>query len=363
MSTDLYFLSSGKVHQLIEHKYNKEENLQDLIANNPQLILREKESGNKLMLVAREYEVSGEADGSSTYYLDHLFVGTDAVPVLVEVKRSSDTRIRREVVGQMMDYVSGIRFWDVSNLRQLFVENNSEDPDAISSYDNDEFWQKVSVNLKAEHIRMVFAADSIPDSLRSIIEFMDRNMEGIEIYGVEVHQYLTDGAQMLTSSVTNVPPVDPKSSLPGIDWDITKFSECLQNNGLGSLFPVVEDILGFSDEIGLESKFGRGAKLPTIAVRNGQDRIFCIAPWKYADGFKCPLQIELSEIVKAVNGIWSEEEIRSMLSNIPDEASARKDKLIWDTNLYIYIDMELFKDERNLSAFKETLRRIRSAIY
>jgi hypothetical protein len=28
----------------------------------------------------------------------------DAVPTLVEVKRSSDTRIRREVMGQMSDY-------------------------------------------------------------------------------------------------------------------------------------------------------------------------------------------------------------------------------------------------------------------
>jgi hypothetical protein len=30
----------------------------------------------------------------------------NAVPTLVEVKRSSDTRIRREVVGQMLDYAA-----------------------------------------------------------------------------------------------------------------------------------------------------------------------------------------------------------------------------------------------------------------
>jgi hypothetical protein len=34
------------------------------------------------------------------------------VPTLVEVKRSDDTRIRREVVGQMLDYAAnGVVYW------------------------------------------------------------------------------------------------------------------------------------------------------------------------------------------------------------------------------------------------------------
>ncbi|MFI0718271.1 hypothetical protein [Streptomyces sp. NPDC021224] len=36
--------------------------------------------------------------------MDHLFVDADAVPTLVKVNRAADTRIRREVVGQMLDY-------------------------------------------------------------------------------------------------------------------------------------------------------------------------------------------------------------------------------------------------------------------
>src|SRR4051794_12230288 len=41
--------------------------------------------------------------GSSRWSLDHLFVDQEGVPTLVEVKRSSDTRARREVVAQMLD--------------------------------------------------------------------------------------------------------------------------------------------------------------------------------------------------------------------------------------------------------------------
>ncbi len=49
------------------------------------------------MLVSREMNVPGEEDGGARWSLDHLFLDQDAIPTLVEVKRSTDTRIRRAV--------------------------------------------------------------------------------------------------------------------------------------------------------------------------------------------------------------------------------------------------------------------------
>jgi hypothetical protein len=36
--------------------------------------------------------------------LDHVFIDKEAVPTLVDVKRSSDNRIRRQIIRQMLDY-------------------------------------------------------------------------------------------------------------------------------------------------------------------------------------------------------------------------------------------------------------------
>ena len=48
-------------------------------------------------------------------------VWADGVPVLVEVKQASDTRARREVVAQMLDYAAnGVAFWPVENLLASF---------------------------------------------------------------------------------------------------------------------------------------------------------------------------------------------------------------------------------------------------
>ncbi len=62
-----------------------------------------------------------EEDGGGRWSVDHLFFDQDAVPTLVEVKRSSDTRIRREVIGQMLDYAANaVVYWPIETLRTVF---------------------------------------------------------------------------------------------------------------------------------------------------------------------------------------------------------------------------------------------------
>jgi hypothetical protein len=65
--------------------------------------------------------VLDEEAGGGRWSLDHLFVDQDAIPTLVEVKRSSDTRIRREVVGQPLEYAANaIAYWPVEKIRAEF---------------------------------------------------------------------------------------------------------------------------------------------------------------------------------------------------------------------------------------------------
>jgi hypothetical protein len=72
------------------------------------------EKPRKWLLVSREAALPSEENGSDRWSVDHLFLDQDAVPTLVEVKRSSDTRIRREVVGQMLDYAANaVVYWPV----------------------------------------------------------------------------------------------------------------------------------------------------------------------------------------------------------------------------------------------------------
>ncbi len=61
----------------------------------------------------------GESEGANWWSLDHLFLDQDAIPTFLEVKRSSDTRSRREVVAQILDYATNAtEYWPVSRMRE-----------------------------------------------------------------------------------------------------------------------------------------------------------------------------------------------------------------------------------------------------
>jgi hypothetical protein len=140
-------------------------------------------------------------DGAGTFSLDHLFVDGEGVPVLVEVKRSSDTRIRREVVGQMLDYAANaVKYWPVASLQDSLARTAEADGKSVDDLlqqlrpglDPAEFWRAVETNLKAGRIRMLFVADALPPELVRIIEFLNEQMSPAEVLGVELQQFVGD---------------------------------------------------------------------------------------------------------------------------------------------------------------------------
>lgn len=100
---------ANRLTAMTETEYVIEDDLQAFLANYPDLLPGEQitpEQPRRWLLVAREMGVPGEANGSDRWSLDHLFLDQDGVPTFVECKRASDTRIRREVVAQMLDYAA-----------------------------------------------------------------------------------------------------------------------------------------------------------------------------------------------------------------------------------------------------------------
>ncbi len=69
------------------------------------------------------------ADNSWALGIDHLYVDAAGVPVLVEVKRSTDTRLSREVVAQMLDYAASaaqeLKGWSSIYLSELAQDDTA----------------------------------------------------------------------------------------------------------------------------------------------------------------------------------------------------------------------------------------------
>ena len=102
MVGSIYLIQNdGKLQAMTEQPYKNEELLQKLLEDYLELLGGDQIDSTvsrRLLLVSREFGVPGEEEGSDRWSLDHLFIDREGIPTLVEVKRSTDTRIRREVV-------------------------------------------------------------------------------------------------------------------------------------------------------------------------------------------------------------------------------------------------------------------------
>lgn len=62
----------------------------------------------------------GGGSQSIIYFLDQR-----AIPTIIEVKRSTNTEIRRKIVGQMLDYAANaVVYWPVEYMRQRFAKTH-----------------------------------------------------------------------------------------------------------------------------------------------------------------------------------------------------------------------------------------------
>src|SRR5215216_2476435 len=252
--------NDGRLIEMNEEAYDSEDLLQGLLAQHPNLLAGDQVNTlypRRWLLISRERGLPSEEGSSNRWSVDHLFLDQDAVPTIVEVKRSTDTRIRREVVGQMLDYAANaVVYWPVEAIRAEF-EANQEDPqlviaDFLSDADTDEeeFWQKAKTNLQAGKVRLVFVADEIPTELRRVVEFLNQQMDPAEVLAIEIKLYVGGTLRTLVPRVIGqtAEAQQKKSGVPreSRQWDEPSFFEDLKARTGPDEAQVARDILGWA---------------------------------------------------------------------------------------------------------------------
>ena len=298
MNETIFLLdNNGQLVEMNEAAYLTEDLLQKLLADYPALI-----SGSQIdpdrprrwLLISREFGVPDEKDSGQRWSLDHLFIDQDGIPTLVEVKRSTDTRIRREVIGQILDYAANaVSYWKIEEIKYRFDESCKEtgkDPSTtISDFlqnetDHDSFWETTKTNLKAGKIRLLIIADTIPKELQRIIEFLNEQMTPAEILGLEIKQFTGQDQKTLVPRVigmtSNAQTVKGKQNGVEEHWtEESFFTELLNQRGpqeteaARKLLDWIKPKVSF-----LYYGIGkRGSVAPILKVKNINR--FCFAIW------------------------------------------------------------------------------------
>jgi hypothetical protein len=231
---------------LTPSEFVNEDEFQQLLEKHPALLSGNQadvETTRRWLLIKREKSIPGEDGGSGRWSVDHLFVDQDGIPTLVEVKRQNDTRLRREVVGQMLDYAANaVVYWPVEQLRAEFEQScaaNATNPeeeirDRLALDGGAEvLWQRIKTNLQAGRIRMLFVEDRIPAELRRIVEFLNEQMDPAEVLALELRQFQGEGLKTIVPMLYGqTEKAQPKKTVqPARQWDVSIFADIESRHG------------------------------------------------------------------------------------------------------------------------------------
>lgn len=256
--------------EMKQTQFETEDIFQNIIEKYPNILAGEQINPNdprRWILVSREIGVPSEANGGNQWFLDHLFIDQDAIPTFVEVKRSTDTRVRREVVAQMLDYAANATsYWKIDTLREFYETQLEKEKTlsletlGVSASSEELFWESVETHLKVGKIRLIFVADEIPMSLQRIIEFLNEQMIETEVLGLEIKHYESmEGMKTLVPKIIGrtSTAVQAKKNEKGT-WDEKSFLDDVLNISGEQAVETCKNLLQEFKSIGCRIWWGRG---------------------------------------------------------------------------------------------------------
>jgi hypothetical protein len=345
MNREIFLIQKdGQLVGMREHAYDSEALLQGLLARYPHLLVGDQidpAQPRRWLLISSETGLPSEEGGNGRWAIDHLFLDQDAIPTIVEVKRSSDTRIRREVVGQMLDYAANaVVYWPIETLQDEFrqqCQRRNADPDIeLAGFlgpgqDPDAFWQQAKTNLQAGKVRLLFVADEIPPELRRIVEFLNRQMDPAEVLAIEIKQYVGSEIKTLVPTVVGQTAEEQQrkaGTRTSRQWDEASFFETLRQGRPAAEVEVARRFLKWATERKLRVWWGKGQQtgsfMPVLDLPSVSQQLFAV----YSSG---GVEIEFQYYIS--RGAFASEDKRRELQRrlnaisgvkIPDDAIARR---------------------------------------
>jgi len=246
------------------------------------------------LLIKREMPVPDPSTGLERWSIDFFLVDQHGVPTFVECKRYADTRARREVVGQMLEYAAnGHHYWDKDRIRELAeatsirrgttFERALEALQPDEQMSSDDFLGRVQENLRQGQLRIVFFLEEAPMELRSVVDFLNRQMQFAEVLLVEARQFddgenrivvpalfgYTEQARQIKKTVTVTTRSERRR------WDRQSFLDDARAKLPAGDFAAVEGLLDGALKIGWRIAWGTGklngscnVKHPYLAPRS-----------------------------------------------------------------------------------------------
>ena len=240
----------------------------------------------------------------------------------LEIKRQSDPRIRREVVGQMLDYAANCaKFWTIEMLQASLIKTSIERGQLLDEVleqligtetTSSEFWQRVHRNLQTGTIRLLFVADVIPMELRRVVEFLNNQMARAEVLAIELRQFARGNLRTIVPTVygQTQEAASQKRAVSGRSWDEQSLFEDLANRSTDAEVGAARAIYDWMRKDGRRAVVfgtgsGSGSVYPVFKPQGARiNPVYCRLRSPTSSSEPCKISQCLARIVSAAS-CWS----------------------------------------------------------
>ena len=185
--------------------------LQNRLAAEPGLLAGDQmneASPRTWLLLRREMPITNPSTGTLGFSLDFLFVDQDGMPTFVEAKRCNDPRARRDIIGQVLEYVANAQaYWQEADIQKALIQTYKTEADAttaIQQHRGDagltiaDFTAAFMQQVRESAVRIVLFLENSSYELRTLVEFLNQQLKTIAVIIVEARQYrLPDSANLI----------------------------------------------------------------------------------------------------------------------------------------------------------------------
>ena len=206
--------------------------------------------------------------------LDVMVIDTIGQVTLVECKVASNAQIRREIVGQVLDYASSLWRMPFAEFDGRWRQRHSDGLGVIDALgaDGEEagaLESAISANLNAGRFNVVLAVDEINDGLRRIVQFLnDRTAPDLSIVAMELRYARHADVEILIPTVYGAELAAAKAAKSGVQgsWTEADVHEYLSSQWPQAA-PIVSEIVDAFRMIPGVTYLGTGATTPSMIAR------------------------------------------------------------------------------------------------
>lgn len=200
--------------------YENEASLQQLIAEHPPLI----PGVSPAAIACREFS-------SGVGPADVVILDESGDLTLVECKLTTNPQIRREIVGQVLDYASRLWGMRVDQFEAAWRRASKSEVSPLSAFDDAgaDTRERLAEHLEVGRMRLVLAVDRVNDDLKRIVEYLNSiTIPEVSVFVMEFVRAKQEGVEVLipTAYGAELASAKGRRQLDQRDrWSVEAFAE------------------------------------------------------------------------------------------------------------------------------------------